>query len=63
VAEVIRRRFRVHYAPGHVWSVLVKLGWSSQKPERQARERDENAIERWRRQDWPRIKKRSAARP
>ena len=62
VAEVIRRRFRVRYTPGHVWSVLVNLGWSCQKPERQARERDEEAVERWRREDWPRIKKRPAAR-
>lgn len=63
VAETIERRFGVHYSPCHVWTVLVKLGWSCQRPERRARERDEQAIERWRRQEWPRIKKRSAARP
>jgi transposase len=57
VAEVIRRRFGVRYNPKAVWFVLRSLGWSCQKPERQARERDEAAIESWRRQDWPRIKK------
>jgi transposase len=63
VADVIRREFGVQYAPSHVWAILVKLGWSCQKPRRQARERDEQAIERWRREDWPRIKKRSTPRP
>jgi hypothetical protein len=38
------------------------LGWSCQKPERRAVERDEVAIARWMQQDWPRIKKRCAAR-
>ena len=57
VAEVILRHFGVSYHPHHVWNILEALGWSCQKPERQARERDEKAIEQWRRTDWPRIKK------
>ena len=58
VAEVIRRRWRVSYHPSQVWRILVGLGWSCQKPQCLARERDEAAVERWRRVDWPRIKKR-----
>lgn len=57
VAQVIRKRFGVSYNTCHVWFVLRKLGWTCQKPERRARERDEEAIRRWRRRDWPRIKK------
>ena len=57
VADVIERRFGVHYNTRYVWYVLRSLGWTCQKPERQARERDDAAIERWRREDWPRIKK------
>jgi transposase len=57
VAEVIRRRFGVRYDPSHVWRILNALGWSAQKPERRARERDEEGIDRWRKRDWPRIKK------
>ena len=57
VAEVIRRRFGVQYDPSHVWRILNAMGWSAQKPERRARERDEEAIQRWRQKDWPRIKK------
>ena len=57
VAEVIRRTFDVSYHPDHVWHILHSLGYSCQKPERRARERDELAIRRWRSVDWPRIKK------
>jgi len=57
VAAVIERTFGVHYHDGHVWHLLRHLDWSCQKPERRARERDEEAIRRWRREDWPRIKK------
>ncbi len=57
VAEVIRKRFGVRYDPSHVWRILDALGWSAQKPERRARERDEQGIARWPKQDWPRIKK------
>lgn len=57
VAEVIERQFEVAYHPGHVWYILRGMGWSCQKPERRARERDEEAIARWRKEDWPRVKK------
>ena len=58
VAQMIHDRFGVQYDPSGVWHVLRKMGWSCQKPERRARERNEEAIARWRRKDWPRIKKR-----
>lgn len=58
VAEVIENHFGVSYHPSQVWRILLALGWSCQKPESRARERDEQAIARWRRVDWPRIKKR-----
>ena len=58
VAEVIARTFGVQYHPSAVWHLLRAMDWSCQKPERRARERDEGAIARWRREDWPRIKKR-----
>ena len=57
VAELIRRTFRVSYHVDHVGRLLRTLGWSPQKPERRARERDEQAIQRWVRVDWPRVKK------
>jgi transposase len=57
VAEVIAKKLMVSYHPCHVWKILRSLGWTSQKPEQQARERNDDAIERWRKRDWPRIKK------
>jgi len=62
VAEVIVVNFGVEYHPGHVWYVLRSMQWSSQKPERRARERNEEAIAGWRQEDWPRIKKRPKKR-
>ena len=58
IAAVIRRRFGVTYHPGHVWRVLGQLGWSCQRPEARARERNEPAIRRWLRYRWPVLKKR-----
>lgn len=57
IAEVIERRFGVHYHHNHVGKLLAQCGWSCQKPERRARERDEEAIARWKRTRWPRVKK------
>jgi transposase len=61
VARVIRQHFGVRYHPAHVWKLLTGLGWSCQKPERRAVERDEPAIARWTRPAWPRIKKRRSS--
>jgi len=58
VAQVIAKHFEVAYDPSGVWHLLRRMGWSAQKPERRARERDEDAIVTWRKRDWPRIKKR-----
>lgn len=57
VAEVIRKTLGIHYHPNHLWRVLVGLGWSCQKPERRARERNEKDIEHWKKKQWPAIKK------
>ena len=62
VAAVIARTFGVTYHPAHVWKILRGEGWSCQKPERRARERDEAAIQRWRTERWPHIKKRPPRR-
>jgi transposase len=60
IAGLIERKFRRRYDQSGVWRLMRRLGWSCQKPERRARERDADAIERWRKDDWPRIKKRAA---
>jgi transposase len=62
VAEVIERHFGISYHPHHGWHVLRPMGWRRRKPERKAREADDEAVERWRREDWPRLKKRRTKR-
>jgi len=57
VKSLIERLFEVCYHADYVGTLLHQLGWSAQKPEHRARERDEDAIERWRRVEWPRLKK------
>ena len=58
VAEVIERITGVAYHPGYVWYILRdQLGWSWQRPARQAVERDDEAIEHWVKQRWPQLKK------
>jgi transposase len=61
VVALIERHFGVAYHFNHVGRLLRALGFSPQQPLRRARERDDEAIERWRKEDWPRIKKRDAA--
>jgi transposase len=61
VAAVIRREFGVAYHPAHVSRLLAACGWSYQKPERRALERDERAIARWKRYQWVAIKKKPSA--
>jgi len=57
VASLIEKRFGVQFHRSHVARLLHELGFSCQKPERRALERDEARIEQWKRRDWPRVKK------
>jgi transposase len=57
IARVIQRKFGVRYHPSHVWKVMRSCGWSCQAPDRRALQRDEEAIEKWKHQRWPAIKK------
>ena len=61
VATVITRTFGVTYHPAHVGRLLAACGWSCQKPERRALERDEAAIAHWKRHRWSAIKKKPGA--
>lgn len=57
VATVINRLTGVSYHPGHVWKVLGALNWTVQKPEQQAKERNEEAVTYWTTVRWPQVKK------
>jgi len=58
----IERECGVRYSEVHVWRLLGQLGFSNQKPERRALERDAVAIEEWRKRTWPALKKTPDAR-
>jgi transposase len=57
IATVIHRTFGVRLHRAHVGRLLTTLGWSCQKPERRAVERDDAAIARWKRYRWVAVKK------
>ncbi|MFJ9552058.1 winged helix-turn-helix domain-containing protein [Streptomyces erythrochromogenes] len=58
VGVVVERVTGVSLSRASVWRLLTgRLGWSLQRPERRAVERDESEIARWIAHEWPRIKK------
>ncbi len=57
VATVIERVTGVHYHPGHVWKLLGEMDWTLQRPAKQARERNPEAVKYWVEKRWPEVKK------
>jgi transposase len=62
VRALIESECGVRYHAAHVWRILRKLNWSCQRPTGRALERDEEAIRRWKKVQWPRIKKKPSWR-
>jgi transposase len=61
VRRLIEDQCGVRYHEAHVWRLLRQLGWSCQRPTGKALERDEEAIQRWKKIEWPRLKKKPGA--
>jgi transposase len=57
VGKLIEQHFARRYSESQVWRILMSLGFSCQRPSGRALERDESAIQRWKRQRWPALKK------
>jgi transposase len=57
IARLIQRQFGVRYHRDHIGRLLGQMGWSCQRPTGRARERKEEEVVRWKRVEWPRIKK------
>ena len=56
VARVVEHHFGIRYHPEHVRAILNRrLGWTSQKPRRRARERNDQEVARWVGDEFPRI--------
>lgn len=56
VQAMIAKEFGVHYHQNYIGRLLHDLGWSVQKPETRALERDEELIRAWLSKDWNRIR-------
>lgn len=61
IQPLIAVRFGVHYHLSHVWLLLRQMDFSWHKPTLRAKERDEAEVARWRKEEWPRIKRGRAA--
>jgi transposase len=61
VGAVIKRQFGIKFSDVHVWRLLGGMGFSSQKPERRAIERDEDAVRDWKKKALPALKKKRSA--
>ena len=57
IVTLIKNEFGINYHFTHVARLLHALGWSPQKPERRALERNEAAIQKWKDTTWKRVKK------
>jgi transposase len=58
IVQLIRKEYGIRYTNVGVWKLLRQnFGWSCQKPEKRALQRDEKAIAEWKTKTWPRIKK------
>ncbi len=55
ISQVIEEEFGVAYHKSHVSRLLKKLHWTPQMPIARATQRDEEEIERWRVEAWPRL--------
>jgi len=62
VGHLIQKQFGIDYHSGHVWKILRQLNWSPQRPAGRALERNEAAIDHWKRRTWPEIKKKPKKR-
>lgn len=57
IGRVIEETFGIAYSDSQVSRILSAMGWSCQRPEKRALQRDEQAIRRWKQERWPALKK------
>ena len=57
IRAVAKKKLHVDLGTKRTWQTLIDLGFSVQKPERRARERNEQAISDWKLTTFPKLKK------
>ncbi|MEU1690042.1 winged helix-turn-helix domain-containing protein [Streptomyces hirsutus] len=58
IKALIGQLFHVSYTIEGTWLLLRRHGWSWQQPARRAIERDDEAVELWKKEVWPEVKER-----
>ena len=62
VGVLIHRLYGVKFGLTNIWLILGALGFSPQKPEKRAIERDSDTVRTWKRCTWPALKKKPGVR-
>jgi transposase len=57
IRVLAKKKLKINLGTTSVWRTVIGLGFSAQKPERRARERNEKAITDWKLKSFPRLKK------
>lgn len=57
IREVTKKKLRISLGYTRVWNAVLSLGFTCQKPERRAMERNEKSITDWKLKEFPRLKK------
>src|SRR5262245_60816161 len=57
IVDLIRHHFDVIYHPDHVGRLLRACGFSPQRPQPRAKERDDRRVREWIQVDWATVKK------
>jgi transposase len=56
IRDLVTRKFGVAYTVPGIWYLLRRRGWSCQMGARRAIERDDGAVEVWKKETWPELK-------
>ena len=56
VRDLVAAKFKEQYTVPGIWYLLRRRGWTCQIGARRAIERDDGAVEVWKKETWPRIK-------
>jgi transposase len=60
IGAVMKRVTGKSFGTTWTWHIVTQLGFTNQKPERRSKERDEEAIQTWKRNTFPWLKKMGA---
>lgn len=57
IRAAAKKKLHLNFSGTHIWHIILSLGFSVQKSEQRAQERNEKAIQDWKLKTFPRLKK------